>query len=69
MTFTYANGTISSAARLAAASGTTIYVPGAYFTQTLDGAMLNTSTSPYNTSSTTTLWAGGSSTGALSGNL
>ena len=69
MTFTYANGTISSAARLTTASGTTIYLPGSYFTQTLDGAMLSNSTSPYTTSTSYSLWAGGSSSGALTGNF
>jgi hypothetical protein len=69
MTFTYANGTISSATRLVTASGTNTYTPGTYFTQTLDGAMQSTSTSPYYTTSTSTLWAGGSSSGVLTGNF
>ena len=68
LTFTYGgvNGTstISSQARLASATGTTTYTPGNYFTQTLYGAMANTSSSsttpPYSVQSTTTPsgWAG-----------
>ena len=69
MTFTYADGTISSSYRSASASGTVTYVPGTYFSQTLNGAMVTASASPYNNASVSTLWAGGSSTGAFAGNF
>ena len=78
MTFTYADGRISSASTFAdGLRDHPSLPPGTYFTQTLDGAMQSTSTStlippyylPYNTSSISTLWGGGSSTGALSGNF
>jgi hypothetical protein len=67
MTFTYTGGTLSSSYRLLSASGTTTYTPGAYFTQTLDGAMLCNSTAPYNTETCTSTWMGGSSTGGIPG--
>jgi hypothetical protein len=58
LTFTYDNGTISSQARLSSASGTSTSTPGTYFTQTLSGGMSNSASNPYNTQSTTTVWAG-----------
>ena len=68
MTFTYDNGTNSSQARLASATGTTTYTPGAYFTQALSGAMSNTAsggtTPAYGVQTTTTPagWAGATTT-------
>ena len=62
MTFTYggANGTATytSQARLVSATGTNTFTPGTYFTQTINGAMSNTSSSPYYTQSTATVWGG-----------
>jgi len=62
MTFVY-GGTIISAARLTGATGTTTSIPGTYFTQVLNGVMSQTSTSPYNSQSTTTTWAGARGSG------
>ena len=60
MAYGGANGTATntSQARLATATGTTTYIPGTYFTQTLNGAMSNTASTPYSTQSTTTVWGG-----------
>jgi hypothetical protein len=67
LTFTYggANGTATntSQTRLASATGSTTYTPGAYFTQSLTGAMSNTSSSPYNIQTAATVWGGTATTG------
>lgn len=72
LTVTYDNGTISSRARLASASGSTTATPGSYFTQTLSGAMSNTAsdgTTPaygVQTATTPAGWAGATTTSGLS---
>ena len=73
LTFTYTSGTLSGQDRTASATGTITYTPGSFVTQSLDGAMLQTSTSPYNSANITTtgtgLWAGGSRTGVMPGSF
>jgi len=73
MTFTYANGVNSSAARLISASGTNTYTPGDYFTQDLYGIMVNSAgpatTPPYGVQSTISLGAGATTTGDWSWSL
>ncbi len=76
MSFSYTNGNLSGPWRSATATGTVTYTPGSYFTQTLDGSILQTGgpvpgagTNPpyYNVQTGSSTWAGGSRTGVLPG--
>jgi len=70
MTFTYADGDLKSYQRWVKGAGTTISVPGTYFTQTMNGMTANTSSSPFNAQSILGIyWARGSRTGVLPGDF
>jgi hypothetical protein len=59
--------TLTDSTRQVLATGTSTAVPGTYFTQTLDGAVSSTSSAPFTTQTSSTLWGVGSRTGVLPG--